>query len=291
MLHIFDHIYKTGGTSFSLSYLLGAINLDAFDPSEVFIVGGHLDKNREDLRRLKSLPGCDKRRLKVIAGHNTGCLRSTFPDARFITLVRNPVERVISGYLHAKYHEDAKNLVGREIEDGNVSLSEFVRSDLFARRYADFVSVRNWQARVLLGSEADAGADPNSMTARIRSRFYLVGYTEALELFLFLLHLTDGFPLLLFNNRLVRKERDSFEPTAECLEVVESFNRLDAAVYHCARQEFDRRLSEVWTEANASAFREYMSALERFRRETGGDENTTSLFSKARLGPVRAGLN
>jgi hypothetical protein len=277
MTYIFDHIYKTGGTTFNLSYLLGGIELGLFNEQEVFIIRGYLNENREDLTRLMRLSEEQRRRLRIIAGHNAGLLRSAFPGAKFITVVRNPVDRVISGYLHAKYHEDAWDSVGREIEENNIGLAQFVDQDLFARRYAEFVSVQNWQSKTLLGSDS-VMPESGALASAIQSRFYLVGYTEALELFLFYLHLTEGFPLILFNNRLVRRERLSFTATPEETAAIMRYNELDDVVYRCVQREFDLRVAEVWTPENALGYQEYLSALRQFQKATEGEENAKSVF-------------
>ncbi len=174
MTYIFDHIFKSGGTTFHSSYLPAA-----FPPGESIVLRGFAEENREDLERLARLPDEEKSRIQIIAGHNAGRLRPHFPHARFITLVRDPVQRAISAYLHAKYHGDAYAIAGAEIREKQIGLGEFVEQDLFAARYAEFVSVHDWQAKVLLGPE-DAGAtltDAAGLASRIGRRFHLAGYT------------------------------------------------------------------------------------------------------------------
>src|SRR5437899_22528 len=188
MTYIFDHIFKTGGTTFNLSYLS-----EAFQPEEIFIVRGFRDANRQDIERLLGLPESEKAKLKVIAGHNTGRLRAAFPDARFITMLREPVERAISGYLHARFHPDARDIIGQTLRLKLIGLAEFVEQDMFASCYADFVSLHNWQAHTVLGTDIASNVCEETITDRLKSRFYVVGYTEAFELFLFYLHVTGGF--------------------------------------------------------------------------------------------------
>jgi hypothetical protein len=277
-VYILDHIYKTGGTTFNFSYLLAA-----FDPDRVLIVRGFLAENTEDLQRLAVLPEDEKRRWTIIAGHNTGRLRPHFPDAKFLTLLRDPVERAVSGYLHALYHHDAWDVIGREITESSMSLAHFVQTDFFAQRHAEFFSLHDWQAKVLLGAKlADLDLnDAEALTEAIASRFYLAGYTEALELVLFVLHVTDGFPLVLFNNRLVRAEHRTFQPSPADLAEIERHNQRDWAVYRAVRELFDWRVATIWNDARAALWREYNDALESFRRESGGDPNQARIFRTA----------
>jgi hypothetical protein len=282
MTYIFEHIFKTGGTTFNLSYLLGA-----FPQEELVIVRGFRDLNCEDLERLMALPEEEKRRIKVIAGHNTGRLRPYYPDARFITIVRDPVDRAISGYLHAKHHRDAWQYGGRVICENQIGLAEFIRDDVFAREYAEFVSMHDGQAKTVLGPDYSSELDEEAVTKIIRSRYYLVGQTERLELLLVCLHILAGFPLVLFNNRLVRKERNSFQPGAEDLAAIERYSRVDGLLHWCVCREFDRRVEEVWNENTELLYQEYLAALNCFRLETNGIEIVTPvLFNLGRGQPA-----
>jgi len=279
MTYIFDHIFKTGGTTFNLSYLLGA-----FPRNEVVIVRGFRDPNREDLERLMALPDEEKRRIKIIAGHNTGRLRPYYPDARFITIVRNPIDRGISGYLHVKHHPDAWQNRGRLIWENQIGLAEFIRDDIFAGERAPSVSMHDGQAKTVLGPDYSPDLGEEAVIEIIRSRYYLLGATERLELLLVCLHVLAGFPLVLFNNRLVRKERESFQPSAEDLAAIERYNRVDSLLHRCVCREFDRRIKELWSENTELLYQRYLAALNRFRLETKGIESVTPvLFNVGRV--------
>ena len=116
---IFEHIPKTAGTTFNLSYLAAA-----FPSEEIIIVPGYARQNREGLDNLIARPLSERLRLKMIAGHNTGLLRPHFPAARWLTLVRDPVERVISSYLHSRFHVDTRETRGKEIESSKLSVAQ-----------------------------------------------------------------------------------------------------------------------------------------------------------------------
>jgi hypothetical protein len=266
-IFIFHHVFKTGGTSFNLSYIPAA-----FGAEEAFVIRGSEGVNEEDRRRAIAFSAAERARLRLISGHNTGELRPHYPDAYFLSLVRDPMERSISAYLHYKHHSDSWERTGREIHEKNIGLAEFVEANWFNKAH-------NLQTRLLLGPEFIAG-EPRSdaeITAAIRSRFCVIGYTEAFERFLCYLRVTRGFPLVLFNKRLVRKERAPFRPTPDDLEAIERYNRLDHAFYRCARAEFDRKIAEVWTNGVEREFRRYTEDLDLYRGSTNEDPSATPL--------------
>jgi len=269
-MYIFDHIYKTAGTTFNIAYLPGA-----FEAEHFFVLRGFRDENSADLQKLRTFSEEELQPLRVIAGHNAGQLRGAFSrETKFLTLVRNPTARAVSGYLHALLHGDAFEVIGKELKEQNINLSQFIEQDLFARRYADFVSLHDGQARVLLGAEnlSNGSCTDEEITNAIRSRYHLVGYTEAFEKFLFMLHVTEHFPLALFSNRLVRPESQSWPVTDADLATIWRHNRLDQQVYDCVRKEFDRRVSAIWTSSLAGRYEEYLAALKEFREGTDPDQ-------------------
>lgn len=257
-MYIFDHIFKTAGTTF-VAYLTAA-----FSPSEIFVVNGFRDENERDLQCLAALPEEQKAQFKVIAGHNAGRLRSCFPDAKFLTLVRDPVDRAVSGYLHAKHHGDAWESVGHLIAERDMGIAEFIREDVFAREYAPFHSFHDWQAKTVLEAFTAPPAD-GDIAAIAKSRFRVIGVTDQFEKFLMCLHLAEGFPLAMFHNRLVRKERQEFQLDAEGLAAIEQNSHMDRLVYEVVRREFDLALLKVWDSDAESRYREYLSGLRLFQ--------------------------
>jgi hypothetical protein len=156
----------------------------------------------------------------------------------------------------------------------------FLDNQSFARRYSAFGSMQNRQAKTLLG-DGITDFDISSsavLQERICSRFDLVGCTEQLELFLFFLHKTEGFPLVLFNNRLVRQEQFSFELQPSDLEAIKSVNKFDLAVYRFVKEYFDQRVADIWTDECEVHYRAYMKALSDFRVETAENENLSRIF-------------
>jgi hypothetical protein len=97
---IFVHIPKTAGTSFK--GLLSKI----YTPSETVVidsVGWYRDKNFSTITNRAGLPGAQKvqpnSNVKCITGHfNADSFIELYPDATYITWVRDPIQRLLSHY-------------------------------------------------------------------------------------------------------------------------------------------------------------------------------------------------
>jgi hypothetical protein len=249
-LLVFDHIPKTAGTTFRRSYLIAA-----FPRDERWILSGG-EKSAEDLDRFLRLPAERRRRIRIIAGHYADALRTRIPDARFVTLVRDPVDRAVSSYLHARFHPGGEAL-WPDVRRKQMSLRQFVQK--YERP--------NAQSAQLLG---EGSFDEAAIRERVGARYALVGCTEAFEQFVFLLHLLEGFPLCLYNNRLVRNERRTYTPPPEDVAFVREMNAQDRLTHQVIRHDFQRRLAEIPAAARETMHR-YLDALRQFRAATAGD--------------------
>jgi hypothetical protein len=273
--YVFEHIPKTAGTTFNFSYLPAA-----FAGSEVVIIPGGPDERQREIERLKSLSGTRLKRYKIISGHHAEKLRPHLLQVRWLTLVRDPVERAISSYLHAIHHPGARDTLGKEIQASGLTLVQYVEREWLLPRSNDLGGLRDLQARVLLGTDhANIVADRELVRDRIRQRYHLVGCTEAFESFLFLLHIRDGFPLVLFKNRMVRRERERFQVTAEELAVLARLTASDRVVYDVTREEFDRDFSEALTPELRGLFERYCAALRTFQTgDPDGAESRAAIY-------------
>ena len=245
-LIVFDHIPKTAGTTFRRSYLIAAL------PSQErwIIAGGR--RNEEDRERFLSLSSTDRRRIRIVAGHDAETLRPHLPDARFVTIVRDPVTRAISSYLHARFHDDGEMWL--DVREQNMSLSQF------AARY----TLPNAQSRILLGDDFEQ-LDDTAIRQRVEARYALVGYTEAFDEFVFMLHVTEGMPLCLYGNRLVRAERDAYQPSEQDLECVRAANEVDARLHRVVRESFQARVEGLPDESKAE-MRRFLDSLKAHRQ-------------------------
>jgi len=286
--YIFTHIRKTGGTTFHTSYLPNACAA-----GECVVVSGSIERHQQELDALKVLPADEKSRLRVIAGHSTSQLRLAFPNARFITMVREPHKRVISLYRHALYHMDGGHPVGKYLRERGMSFLDFLEDDAFDRVLGELLpdrssegfsrctSVRNAQAQQLTGlpeREIDI-SDRERLWRLVERRFHLVGTSDDSRRFVFHLHLFDGFPLLLFNDRLVRPDAQAFHPSERELARVKELTRLDAVLYDLVKEKFEERVATTWSGTALADYPAYRAALEDFRASTNSNENIVAPYA------------
>jgi len=140
------HIPKTGGTTF-LEVLKEAaqeiLYLDygsqVFSPSAVYRHGKRVEESFESITNLESLPG-----RSVVHGHfRTGKYLPKFPNASYVTWLRDPVERLASHYYFwqraAHDHGFMDNPLCNRVISQKMSLVEF----------AELEEARNVQHRFL----------------------------------------------------------------------------------------------------------------------------------------------
>lgn len=246
---VFDHIPKTAGTTFRRSYLTAAL-----PSSERWILGGG-ETNARDRERFLALPARQRDRIRVVAGHGADSMRGELPGARFITVVRDPVERVISSYLHARFHEGGETL-WPDVREQGASLAQF------DQRYIP----SNYQSRILLGDDYESLA-ADQIRRRLAERYALVGYTEAFDEFVFLLHETEGLPLATYGNRLVRAERESYLPPAADVDAVRQAHAIDALLHQIVKDEFQSRIDALPADSH-ERLQQFLASLRAHRAES-----------------------
>ena len=207
-------------------------------------------------------------RLRVVMGHfYFGAHNFLDRRARYITLIRDPVERTISHYHYARrsplhhFHDAA-----RELE-----LGEFVdhcaRESRATGIALGFCS-DNDQTRQLAGKggipKLRTNAQEMLMTAKrnLAEHFAVVGVTEKFDRSLLLMKRRLGWGRTLYVSRNVNPDRAARKPIdQETLEVIRAVNQLDLELYRYAESRLE---NEVRSQGAAFA-----AELRRFKRLNG----------------------
>lgn len=241
--YIFNHIPKTAGTTFLLSYVSSA-----FDEKDRFVIPGTYPENEITIERLIK----NRNYYLIIGGHHAYKLRDIYPEARYITLVREPISRIVSAYFHTMYHPGYPFPIKK-----GTSMSQFIKERLHHC---------NLQSSLICYPE------PFSIATAFK-RNYLIGLTERFDEFIFALHAMDHFPLILFNNRLVRKEKEGFQLNDEDRELIVRCCQDDILLYEEAKKRFDRLIEEIKDSGFEDLLLDYKEAVKGFQRRSNFNEN------------------
>jgi Galactose-3-O-sulfotransferase len=224
---VFVHIPKTAGTTVStaLELLHG----------ERYRAGGNFFSDpigcRQIARSLREDTNAD-----VVRGHIPFALRPLFPStARFVTFLRDPVERTVS---HYHYHRLSAGWIKRYGD--NMTLDEFLA---ITGHLTD-----NLQTRMLSGFEVDAPASEDMLAQAKQNlkKFDVVGIVEEFDKSVALLHLTYGWRLLLVPNVRVNASRPPVSAlSAEERNAVRRKNELDEELYAEGRRLFDCAVGQL----------------------------------------------
>lgn len=174
------------------------------------------------------------------------------------------------------FHADEKALWS-DVREQKMGVREFVQK----------YEVPNLQSLQLLGQGT---FDEQEIRERLQTRYTLVGCTEAFDQFIFMLHVRERFPLCLFNNRLVRRERSDYPMSVDDLAFIRELNAQDAVLHRVVRAEFQRQIDEL-PYASYTRMTRYLRTLERFRLATYGDPTMSMRLDDSAFGerPAEAG--
>lgn len=221
---IFLHLPKTGGVTLrrTLKWKYSP-NMLTFET---------LTKPSESLGEV---PLEKRRSLRVLNGHLTYGAHEHFPqDCEYITLLREPIARVISYYYYILGHP--KHWRHEELVASGVSLEEFVRD-------SPDRGIENEQTRILAGrgaGELDAGElGPDALDEAKRNleKFLVVGLTERFDETFILVRRALGwrFPVYVTAN-----VASGAKPASDAaIESIRRRNQLDLELYDFARERFD----------------------------------------------------
>ena len=178
---IFMHIPKCGGTT------LTSILTEAVPEGRRFSVDG---RNVAGSRRaLAALPDGERRRIDLLLGHlSHGWHELLAPrPARYFTIVREPVARVVSHYNYVRSHDG--HYLHSAVVEGKMTLADYVESGITTE-------VNDGQVRQISGAEdivqvpygpssigygADHGALLERALGNIERHFLLVGLLERFD--------------------------------------------------------------------------------------------------------------
>jgi hypothetical protein len=229
---LFLHLQKTAGGT------LRSILARNFSPDSIYTI---TDRPDIAFQKLKALTATERARIRLLRGHMDFGWHDLFAGPTFyFTLLREPVERVISHYyfmgtrVNHPFYED--------IRSGRRSLKYYLENKVGAE-------FSNLQTRWLAGAWGRYELDTNDLeTAKknLRDYFTVVGLTEKFDETLLLLQKQFGWRDIYYQKRHnVNKNRpDRHTVTPDTLQAIIEHNQWDIKLYQYAQVLFARQVKQ-----------------------------------------------
>ena len=238
----FVHIPKTAGST-ALNMLGGAFTKQALTDA------GNIYRSLDKVERKLGGPGggeaWSRRGKRVMAGHVPYAIFHEHlpPGTRYMTFLREPVDRVLSHYYRHVHNPKAKGdlaaRVKRYRDEGTAPASSLEEALVDMR----MVQLRNLCTRFLCGHPSSTDELPDGALAEAKANlreFLVVGIQERFEESIVLLQRRLGIGLLPYWNRHVSVGRPGVsEISAEQRALIEEENRLDIELYEFATELFE----------------------------------------------------
>jgi hypothetical protein len=244
---LFLHIPKTAGTTLT-QCIYQQYRTDQYRKEEggffvqgIYYFPADLHEDRETVISPHAARALGRGDLRAVVGHfSFGIHQYVNKPWTYVTLLRNPVDRIVSLYHHFLTWENTK--LHAEIVSNNVSIQDFVLN-LQCRR------MDNDQTRRISGLEPKLGSRStqilNKAKENLRQHFSVVGVTERFYETLILLKRTFSWaPISYFIPGLVNTSRPpaSLLPQSTIDTILEQ-NELDLQLYEFAIKMLDKLIS------------------------------------------------
>jgi hypothetical protein len=221
---IFVHIPKAAGRT------LEAVLERQYPLSARYDVYGWGDDINKAVTTLEEMSDEAKRRVKLIKGHYQFGLHQYMPQACcYITMMRDPIDRVISHYAYVRNNPD--HPFRAVIEAQRMTLKDYVTSGLSTE-------LNNGQTRLLSGMEqrdafGQCGADLLTVAQENLARhFAVVGLVERFDQSLALMAAQFEWRWIYYTIRNVSRNRPvRAQLDADTRGAIEQLNELDLALY------------------------------------------------------------
>lgn len=232
---IFLHIPKTAGMT------MHQVVSRQYPSDTIYWVDGH--RNREDIERFMRLPPEQRQHIQCMIGHvGFGLHRYFQQPVDYLTLLRDPVERVISHYFYVKRSPD--NYLHDWVVSRNITLKQYVSS----KRVAE---LNNGQTRLLCGMpqmDTIFGHDPLTDAAfeaacRNLESMSCIGLVERFDESLLMFRKILGWGQIFYARANVTRSRAGRDALPEdVLDAIKAHNQYDLELYALGRRLVEERL-------------------------------------------------
>lgn len=255
---IFLHIPKTAGTT------LNQVIDRQYPAKQVYSFG---PVAQESLEAYKQMPEVERTRFRVVRGHMGFGFHQWVPGAAtYFTILRDPIDRVISFYYFVQ--RTRQHYLYNYLEFDGMDLKDLVESHVTTM-------VDNGQTRMISGVWLDARFGECDETTleqakrNLREHFSVVGLTEQFDESLILLQQAFGWKNITYTRQNVTRKRPKrSQLSSGTIDVLRAANHLDIELY-----DYAKTLFEAQKAAQGQAFDKALRTLRRQNRRRASTLN------------------
>lgn len=242
-LVIFTHLPKTAGTT------LKHITQRQFSPSETFEFYSLTRRPAKGIEQFKSIYPKRSKDLKFITGHmGFGLHEFIDQPSTYITVLRDPVKRVISFYYYLlrtnPNHADLQGCQGLEdfIKRANLAKNDMTQYLSGAKLKAQF----NYTGGVQKEEQCYCDEEMLALAKQnLREKFTVVGTTEDFNKTLMLLKRKLGWQIYPYLKANVAKKKTSDRKISdEAMSLLENYSKFDIELYRYSKQLFNETVQQ-----------------------------------------------
>jgi len=232
---IFLHIPKAAGTT------MHKIIERQYAKSFVFTMdGAHVAESSDEIRAMSD---DRKRRIKILKGHMAYGLHAYMPQpCRYFTVLRDPLERVISHYYYVI--RTPEHYLYETVTSQKMTLEDYIDSGISQELSDGQTRMLASQNGYLLEDEAISENHLVEAKKHLDDNFELVGLAEQFDETLLLCRQAFGWKNVFYSRSNVTKKRPARETvTKDVAAMILSHNKYDSELYAYARKQFEDRKS------------------------------------------------
>ncbi len=233
---IFLHLPKTAGST------LHKIIEREYKSKSIYSLDNF--KTKEAVEEFKSLPEVQRSEIQVLKGHMRFGLHEYLPQpSSYITILREPVDRVISHYYYVL--RKPNHHLYEQVKSKNMSLKDYVSSGITKE-------LDNSQARLLSSIAADipfGECSPDvleSAKRNLEEHFAVIGLADKFDETLILLKRAFNWRTPFYIKANITKNRPLKEDISqETLDIIKNYNELDIELFNYAKQKFEEQINQL----------------------------------------------